>query len=1419
VPEVRLNIRFLAWLTAGCLLFAGAWYAVHRFQVRRQASDLRDQADTEESQGRSDRAARFLGLYLGLVPDDTEARARYGWLLDRLAKDSPRKRAGAMAVFEQVLLRDPDRQDVRRRLVVLLVERSQFDDALQHLGYLRKALPEDGEVEYLNGRCLEGRAEYAKATPAYQRAIRHTPDRAEAYLRLAKLLRDRLVRPDEAKDVLEKMVEANQQSFRAYLERARFQIESDQSAEALTAAERDVTEARRLAPDEVEVLLTAAEVAQKRPNGVKDARNYLEQALRGHPRAVRVYAALAALESAEGKRDEAAKYLRQGLAALPGQPDLLWNLANLLIHQGNLNEAEKVVAQVRAADIPHLQVAYLEAALQFKSGEWLKASKSLEAIRPLVTDSRDLTVQCDLLLGQCFEKLGDFDRQVLAYRRIIALDPFQVPARFGLTVALLRLGRIDEAFEECQPLTSLPRPPAGAWVLMARLMVLQNLRLPAAQRQWEKVEAVLARALEANPGSTDVPILRAEVEVARKDIRKAREILKQASDEQPAKSELWIALADLAEREGKPEIALQIMDEAEKQKAGNGVDLRLARARYLAGLGDSKVGPALAKLEEGLDSFAKEDRARLLSGLAETHHYLKQPEEARRLLTQAASLMRPNDLAPQLRLFDLALEIGDETGMTGALEAIRRAEGEGGPRGHYNTARRLIWLAEQKGDKTLLRRARAELVAASKRMPGWGRVPLCLGQVDDLEGKEDRALENYLRAIELGDHQLPLVRRAVELCYKRGRYAEADLVLRRLPEQTPLFGELRRMASEISLRSGDVNRALELARQAVQAGSKEGSDYVWLGQVLWVAAERPDMEPAQRRAAEAEAEKSLRRGVELADSAPDGWVALVQYLARTGQTEKAEAAIRQAEEKLVRGEASLALAQCYTAVNRLDRARELYQAALRARPDDLVVLRASADFYLRMNELDQAKACLRKVIILGIKDVGAAAWARSLLAVVLAARGDYQQSREALAMVGLLDEKGQPVARSNESVERERAKAAVLAMQPGRRELLEAIDILEKLNARQPLTPEDRFLLVQLHERVGNGEKARERILPLLSAGNPRYLAHYIGSLIEQKDTAQAELWLPQLEKLQPQALRTVALKARLLKAQGKGREAAALLKRQAGGKDGPTVLEVAQLHEELGNADAAEELYRQYVAESKEPESVLVLARYLGRQNRPSEALDLCERAGEKCRPDAVGDTAVAVLRSGRAGEGPCLRVQRWLETALQKNPKVTELRLCLAAVQEFQGRYQDAALLYRQVLEREDRNVVALNNLAWLLALDQGKGEEALLTVDRAIDILGPIPALLDTRAVAHLAVGQTEQALADLDEAVVEPSLDATVRFSLDFHRVRAYTKLGKKREAQKVWTSAKDRGLGADDLHPLERKTYEELQAALSPTKGE
>jgi tetratricopeptide (TPR) repeat protein len=236
--------------------------------------------------------------------------------------------------------------------------------------------------------------------------------------------------------------------------------------------------------------------------------------------------------------------------------------------------------------------------------------------------------------------------------------------------------------------------------------------------------------------------------------------------------------------------------------------------------------------------------------------------------------------------------------------------------------------------------------------------------------------------------------------------------------------------------------------------------------------------------------------------------------------------------------------------------------------------------------------------------------------------------------------------------------------------------------------------------------------------------------------------------------------------------------------------------------------MYRRQRAQAKTPESSLALAQFLGRHNRVTEALDLCEQAAKDKAPvENVATAGLRILYSAKASGEPCQRVARWIEAALPGSPRKVILLNYLAALHNLQGDYPQAEAVYRRVLEADGRDATALNNLAWLLAFQPQNNADALKLIERAVEIAGPLPTLLDTRAVIHLAAGRVPSAIKDLEEALAESPTASGY-----FHLAQAHLSTNRAR-AVVAFQQATERGLSEAGLHPLDRPGYRVLCARL------
>jgi tetratricopeptide (TPR) repeat protein len=1385
----RLNGRFALIFFLTLIGLGVGGYFLHGYQVRRNASAFLRQAQQAEENGQLEKAAVIYDRYLNFLPRDADARVHYVLLVERLAK-SRQARQRALFLLQEAYRKAPENPDVRRKLATVQVEFGRFSDARAHLDALLQDAPDDAELEQLRGRCGEGLGDYPDAVEFYERAVRHDPSRVNSYIRLAYVLRVRLQQDKKADEVVRQMVAANPGSHEAHLARAKYvkEYKRGELEEVRTDLAKNLD---KMSPQSADVVLLAADLEAERKN-LDAARTCLEEGLKHHPKEPRLYQALARVALLANNKEEAIRQLHRGLdqKSLEGHPEAVSTTIDLFLRAGDAAGAESLLGRLGSDSVSKALRGFFEAQMRMREGKWHEARALLERSRTQLDRLPDMNKQANFFLAECYRHLGNPDARLLAARRANEIDPSWPPARREVAEALFALGRLDEAVKGYEvQITDNP----SARLAAVRAYVARNLRLPAAERRWQAADLLLEGASAEMKESSEWLILRASVSAWRGQPEEAIEVLEKALKKDPKQVDLWRARIGLELARRRLDKVITLLEEAGKA-LGDRFELDLLRFRYLlAADKKDEARKVLARLEEKADAQPEVDQLRLLGGVADSYLDLDDVRAAERVWVRLAD-KKPTELVYRLLLLNAALAEGDDAAAQRWVAQLRQIEGEDGALWRYGEGARLTFQARPE-DVNVLNQARTLLAEAAKRRPSWAAVPLADGQLEEKSGNNETAMEQYQRAFDLGERSPELAFRLVRLLTEARRYGEAQAILRAMGDRVAQSSDLRRLAVFTTLLTPDERGPdLERARRTIPADSKDYRDHLLLGQILLV-----ENKPA-------EAEKALRRAVELAPDKPDPRVSLVAFLAGAKRQKEALAEIADAEKRLPAAEAPLAVAAGYEALDQRDQAEKRYQAALTARPQDARVLRAVASFYLRKGDYAKAEPILHRLLA-GEGKVPPAeqAWARRNLALAMAMSGDYGQSQKALALVE------QNLKANPNSPEDQRTKAAVLVGQPGRRR--DSIRTLESAFRRTPPTPQEQFLLGRLYEAERDWPKAREIYLELLRGkgrDNPAFLAYFLYTLLRNGEVEQAPPWLARLEKVEPEVPRTLELKARLLKAQGKNDEALDLLKKLAGAHDKEPDVQraVALLLDELNLGSAeAEARFRAYVRlrEAEHPEAELELARYLGQHNRLGEALDLCAHAWARCKPEWVAQVCAAILRFGHPGEADFARVEGWLKDALAKNRTSISLALSYADVLDLRGRYEEAEELYRAVLKNDPKNVFAHNNLALLLALRTTKGSEALALIDKALEQVGPMPGLLDTRATVYLALGDYVRATRDFEDALALQSSAAGY-----FRLAKARLLAGDRSAAREALRKADNSGLKVSQLHPLERSDYQRLR---------
>jgi tetratricopeptide (TPR) repeat protein len=416
------------------------------------------------------------------------------------------------------------------------------------------------------------------------------------------------------------------------------------------------------------------------------------------------------------------------------------------------------------------------------------------------------------------------------------------------------------------------------------------------------------------------------------------------------------------------------------------------------------------------------------------------------------------------------------------------------------------------------------------------------------------------------------------------------------------------------------------------------------------------------------------------------------------------------------------------------------------------------------------------------------------------------------------------------SVADELTKASILAAQPRRSTRRDAIKILEDVAARHPdqFSSDDRFQLASLYYADGEWDQWRRAMVQVLgsqSRQNHQHMAAYAAGLLARGATSEAELYIDRLQELAPESPSTVELQLQLWFARTRYADVLKLLKKRVDQSSGPAgspdgsgrrvrdLLWAARQLESFGSklaADSAreaqsfltlaEQAYR--LAQEKDPAAILQWALFHARQGHDDETWQILRTPDVKLTAKQTAEIARTIF--ARASEAQLAQLQSYLEDAVQADPTATPLRLVLADLLN-RTDPQRAAAHYRDVLKDDPRSVIAMNNLAMLLALEEGDTAQAAALMRRAVQIAGPLGALLDTQGVMELAAGRPERALAEFDRA-----LDEGETASRRFHQAQALLALARPAEAKEAFRRSLELGLTADRLFPVERKSFEQLE---------
>lgn len=1137
----------------------------------------------------------------------------------------------------------------------------------------------------------------------------------------------------------------------------------------------------------------------------------------------------------------------------------------------SLRSIDTVLADI-GTSIPRREVRALkrhqslrQASLHLRRNE---PDKAIEALSDITGENSAVEVDAEvsanawMLVGAAYSSTDDYWIEAAqAFDRAAVYQPATASPYIAAANAWLQAGHFELAAERAQYALKNVRNLGSKSHFEARMVLSTSLfrmevERPVASRNWGKFKTSLEELEKLQPSVEQVKtpwqvdFLRAEYEFnqpkAKNELKLPRDraagILQIAEKKYAESAEFLSQLCLLFEQFDFPQEADRVLTRLREIK---GKPLMVALAS--AGLASSRkqFDAANREFEQVEEHLSAAELSVLLDERIRIAQLNRDVTLAHKLLLRQLE-KSPRRLSVLKRLADIDLERRDMKALEKWEQSLSQLKPFGEPLYFYFHACRLIFTPGE-GRDARLQEAQESQEQLAKLRPEWSETHALRGMLEQELEHVEEAVVAFERAANLGEPRLYVFERLITLLEELERGTDAEKYLSRLQLQMPRSQQLTELASRKHLVQLHPDYAVATARLAVESRPDDASAHAWLGRMLLLSNNAE------------ESEREFAKTVELAPHDVSSWRGLISFYVRNGAKEKARAILKDLAEKAPLGDAdrSFVLGQGYELLGDVETAIRHYEQAATKAPASYHIQLRLAGVLLRTDP-HKAEICLRKAIELDHHDPSA----RHMLATLLASRGTDAAFQEAESL--LKDVKEEELAR----FEDQRLRAILLSQRGGQENIARAVELLVELLSGQKSVAADRLFLAKLYElqaqstidlksRQAKLKLAKDQLFAAASktdvdfrylsavieflarshdeAELPKWLKRYEDKLaaapqgpadpiakfillqIKLKKTSSSEAWLQKLEKVDKHPVRPLALRAMVLTAKGQQREALKLIelegaKLASAARDSRQKLIVYQglgdLLFGLNEFPGAEKWYRLLL--KADPARFEFLVAAFAKQNKHSEVLQLCEDAAYTDRTSKPAIVlANAIFETSWTAEQIELAAP-FISFAIERFPEDPGLLYTAGLVRVVQDRSDDAIVLFRKLVSLEPRNVAALNNLALLLSERPNERKEALRLIDRAIEIAGSEPSLLDTKGTILVHDGQAPNGISILKSVANSPNPDPRYRL----HLALAYRESGNSAKAKEELALALNQKVEALQLTANDRRLLSDLKTTLA-----
>ncbi len=652
------------------------------------------------------------------------------------------------------------------------------------------------------GHALSRSGQSSKALNAFLRAIDFEPAHLSARISMARIYRDALNRPAEARRLYLEVLKLDASYLPAHLGLATMAKRENKRGTALSILEK----ARTLNPDSptllyqlATTLLGGKEGEQDKTNDAqtKEAVHILRSLAASRPSDARIRFQLSRALSQTKDYVAAEKSYTQAIA-LGGTrlPQAHNNLALVLRQRHDDVRAEAELKKAVELDNEYISAHYNLGLLYLDTKRMSDAVAEFSWVTKKDPEKFGAWYNLGLSLGRQSDSAG----ALRAYERAVTLEPTNIKARLNLAILLKRSGQLEKAIQHYKLATTIEPKYAAAWF---------NLGLALKEaRQLDAAEDAYQRALKLDPEDTGFLLSLANLHTARGEYKASADVLSEALERTPNDVRLRYNLAIQHNRLGDSKAAIVDLEQCVSLDPDYYKAWRRLGKFYTEARNDNKALKAYTralKLQEN-DADLIFSRAKVLARLGRNKDAYAQVLEAIRLV--------PDD--PWMWFHRGKME--QRLGLQGAERSFLRAM-QLDPEIRSLSLKRLASITG----------SLADFRALLKEHPNSVPIRLALSRALRNEEKQAEAQALLEEAVRRAPEKPQAWRELGDLLYDNQQYDAAVRALEKAYALRPTEEKIALPYAKALYRAGRYNSALELLLTAREAHPKNSTIGVWLG--------------------------------------------------------------------------------------------------------------------------------------------------------------------------------------------------------------------------------------------------------------------------------------------------------------------------------------------------------------------------------------------------------------------------------------------------------------------------------------------------------------------------------------------------------------------------------------------------------------